>query len=249
MLVFKDLGLVSQVFNEQVLSSLIGHIAVGHCRYSTTGSGTWENAQPTFRTTATGSGLALGHNGNLVNTAELLERARAEGVVTGNGDDGSTRRASLAATTDSDLIAGLLASGAADTGIEEAALKLLPTLRGAFCLVFSDERTLYAARDPHGVRPSSSAGSTAAGWWPPRPRRSTSSERRSSARSSRASCWPSMPKDCAAAGSRALSRRVACSSTSTSPARTPRSPGAGCTPPGWTSAVGSPRSTRPRPTW
>jgi amidophosphoribosyltransferase len=152
-LVFKDLGLVSQVFNEQVLSSLIGHIAVGHCRYSTTGSGTWENAQPTFRTTATGSGLALGHNGNLVNTAELLERARAEGVVTGNGDDGSTRRASLAATTDSDLIAGLLASGAADTGIEEAALKLLPTLRGAFCLVFSDERTLYAARDPHGVRP------------------------------------------------------------------------------------------------
>ena len=152
-LVFKDLGLVSQVFNEQVLSSLTGHIAVGHCRYSTTGSGTWENAQPTFRTTATGSGLALGHNGNLVNTAELLERARAEGVVTGNGDDGSTRRASLAATTDSDLIAGLLASGAADTGIEEAALKLLPTLRGAFCLVFSDERTLYAARDPHGVRP------------------------------------------------------------------------------------------------
>ena len=142
-LVFKDLGLVSQVFDEQVLSSLTGHIAVGHCRYSTTGSGTWENAQPTFRTTATGSGLALGHNGNLVNTAELLAGARAQGVVTG----------SVAATTDSDLITGLLAHGAADTGIEEAALRLLPTLRGAFCLVFSDERTLYAARDPHGVRP------------------------------------------------------------------------------------------------
>jgi len=141
-LVFKDLGLVSQVFDEQVLSSLTGHVAVGHCRYSTTGSGTWDNAQPTFRTTATGSGLALGHNGNLVNTAELLERARAEGVATRN-----------AATTDSDLITGLLAHAAADTGIEEAALRLLPTLRGAFCLVFSDERTLYAARDPHGVRP------------------------------------------------------------------------------------------------
>ncbi len=68
-LVFKDLGLVSQVFDEQVLSSLCGHIAVGHCRYSTTGASTWENAQPTFCTTATGSGLALGHNGNLVNTA------------------------------------------------------------------------------------------------------------------------------------------------------------------------------------
>jgi len=64
--VFKDLGLVSQVFDEQVLQSLRGHVAVGHCRYSTTGSGTWENAQPTFRNTATGSGLSLRHNGNLV---------------------------------------------------------------------------------------------------------------------------------------------------------------------------------------
>ena len=71
--VYKDLGLVSQVFDEQVLSSLKGHIAVGHCRYSTTGSTTWENAQPTFRTTAAGSGIALGHNGNLVNTAELRD--------------------------------------------------------------------------------------------------------------------------------------------------------------------------------
>ncbi|MGH3978375.1 MAG: amidophosphoribosyltransferase [Pseudonocardiaceae bacterium] len=149
-LVFKDLGLVSQVFDEQVLSSLPGHIAVGHCRYSTTGSTTWENAQPTFRTTATGSGLALGHNGNLVNTAELLEHAREAGIPMRNGRDGSAMQA---ATTDSDLITGLLAHAAADTGFEEAALRLLPRLRGAFSLVFSDERTLYAARDPHGVRP------------------------------------------------------------------------------------------------
>jgi amidophosphoribosyltransferase len=141
-LVFKDLGLVSQVFDEQVLSSLSGHIALGHCRYSTTGSTTWENAQPTFCTTATGSGLALGHNGNLVNTAELLQRARKVGVPTRNG-----------ATTDSDLITGLLATLAADTGIENAAQRLLPQLRGAFSLVFCDEGTLYAARDPHGVRP------------------------------------------------------------------------------------------------
>jgi amidophosphoribosyltransferase len=140
--VFKDLGLVSQVFDEQVLSSLQGHIAVGHCRYSTTGGGSWENAQPTFRTTATGSGLSLGHNGNLVNTAELHERARALGVVGRNG-----------ATTDSDLVCGLLAEAATDKGVEAAALELLPTLRGAFCLAFADETTLYAARDPHGVRP------------------------------------------------------------------------------------------------
>jgi amidophosphoribosyltransferase len=141
-LVFKDLGLVSQVFDEQVLSTLSGHIAVGHCRYSTTGSSTWENAQPTFCTTATGSGLALGHNGNLVNTAELLVQARKVGAPTCNG-----------ATTDSDLITGLLATAAADTSIDNAAQRLLPQLRGAFSLVFCDEDTLYAARDPHGIRP------------------------------------------------------------------------------------------------
>ncbi|WP_104479421.1 amidophosphoribosyltransferase [Actinokineospora auranticolor] len=140
--VFKDLGLVSQVFDEQVLSSLRGHVAVGHCRYSTTGSTTWENAQPTFRTTAIGSGLSLGHNGNLVNTAELRERAVEQGLLSRNG-----------ATTDSDLLTGLLAAGAADKGLEQAAVELLPTVRGAYCLVFSDESTLYAARDPHGVRP------------------------------------------------------------------------------------------------
>jgi amidophosphoribosyltransferase len=140
--VFKDLGLVSQVFDEQTLSSLRGHVAVGHCRYSTTGSTTWENAQPTFRNTAIGSGLSLGHNGNLVNTAELRDRARAAGLRTNNG-----------ATTDSDLLCGLLAAEAADRGIEQAALELLPAVRGAFCLVFADETTLYAARDPHGVRP------------------------------------------------------------------------------------------------
>jgi amidophosphoribosyltransferase len=151
--VFKDLGLVSQVFDEQVLVSLRGHLAVGHCRYSTTGSGTWENAQPTFRNTATGSGLSLGHNGNLVNTAELLQRAKAIGADTGNAAN-SARRGDLArATTDSDLVCGLLAAAAADTGIEQAALDLLPTLRGAFCLVFADESTLYAARDPQGVHP------------------------------------------------------------------------------------------------
>ncbi len=140
--VFKDLGLVSQVFDEQTLSSLRGHVAVGHCRYSTTGSTTWENAQPTFRNTAIGSGLSLGHNGNLVNTAQLLDRARGAGIRTNNG-----------ATTDSDLLCGLLAAEAADRGLEQAALELLPGVRGAFCLVFADETTLYAARDPHGVRP------------------------------------------------------------------------------------------------
>src|ERR1700742_3438635 len=71
-LVFKDLGLVSQVFDEQTLAAMEGHVAIGHCRYSTSGSTTWENAQPVFRNTAAGTGVALGHNGNLVNSAELV---------------------------------------------------------------------------------------------------------------------------------------------------------------------------------
>jgi amidophosphoribosyltransferase len=143
--VFKDLGLVSQVFDEQVLSSLHGHLAVGHVRYSTTGSTTWENAQPTFRTTATGSGIALGHNGNLVNAAEL----RDEVAAARNGHAGR----GVPASTDSDLVCELLAASAADIGVEEAAMRLLPRLRGAFSLAFADEQTLYAARDAHGVRP------------------------------------------------------------------------------------------------
>lgn len=148
--VFKDLGLVSQVFDEQSLSSLRGHLAVGHTRYSTTGSPTWENAQPTFRTTAAGTGLALGHNGNLVNTAELVRRRDA--LAVGNGHRRG-RSALDGATTDSDVVTGLLADSAADLGVEEAALRLLPDLQGAFSLVFCDETTLYAARDRHGVRP------------------------------------------------------------------------------------------------
>lgn len=147
-LVFKDLGLVSQVFDEQTLAAMPGHVAVGHCRYSTTGATTWENAQPIFRTTAVGSGLALGHNGNLVNTAELADRARELGLVGGPGRPGA-----VSATSDSDVMTALLAHASADSSIEQAAMELLPTVHGAFCLTFMDEHTLYAARDPHGVRP------------------------------------------------------------------------------------------------
>ncbi|MBS2965130.1 amidophosphoribosyltransferase [Actinocrinis puniceicyclus] len=144
-LVYKDMGLVSQVFDEATLGSLQGHLAIGHTRYSTTGSSVWENAQPTFRATGRGA-LALGHNGNLINSAELarlVSEARANGELIGK-DRG--------ATSDSDLMTELLAS---QTGrsIEEAAAEMLPRIRGAFSLVFMDESTLYAARDPQGIRP------------------------------------------------------------------------------------------------
>jgi amidophosphoribosyltransferase len=143
-LVYKDLGLVSQVFDEATLATLEGHLAVGHTRYSTTGSTTWENAQPSFRTTSAGTGLALGHNGNLVNTAELAREAREAGVI---GDDRGQ-----GATSDSDLLTAMLAARP-DVSVEEAAMEVLPKLCGAFSLVFMDENTLYAARDPQGVRP------------------------------------------------------------------------------------------------
>jgi len=145
LLVYKDMGLVSQVFDETALNALTGHIAIGHTRYSTTGASTWENAQPTLGATAGGT-VALGHNGNLTNTAELIELV-AERY-------GSKRRGELARgnTTDTALVTALLA-GDPDHTLEATALEVLPRLRGAFSLVFMDETTLYAARDPQGVRP------------------------------------------------------------------------------------------------
>jgi amidophosphoribosyltransferase len=145
-LVYKDMGLVSQVFDEATLESLKGEIAIGHARYSTTGSSVWHNAQPTFRPTAAGS-VALGHNGNLTNTAELADLLAARDAEAGRGAaKGET------ATSDTAVMASLLASYP-DRSVEEAALEVLPQLRGAFSLVFMDEGTLYAARDPQGIRP------------------------------------------------------------------------------------------------
>ncbi len=143
--VYKDMGLVSQVFTESALEALVGHVAIGHTRYSTTGSSSWRNAQPTLGRTASGT-VALGHNGNLTNTAELLEMLRSrypdqsENEITGGN------------TTDTAVLTALLA-GNPDNSLEGTAMELLPKVRGAFSLVFMDEQTLYAARDPQGVRP------------------------------------------------------------------------------------------------
>jgi amidophosphoribosyltransferase len=137
-LVYKDLGLVAQVFNEATLTTLHGDLAIGHTRYSTTGSTTWDNAQPVFKNDGVRA-LALGHNGNLVNTAELATRIGR----------------SAAATTDSDLVATMLAAEMAHVDLEGAAKRVLPHLEGAFCFVLADERSVFAARDAHGLRPLS----------------------------------------------------------------------------------------------
>jgi amidophosphoribosyltransferase len=137
-LVYKDLGLVSQVFSEGTLTTLHGDLGIGHTRYSTTGSTTWDNAQPVFKTDGMRS-IALGHNGNLTNTHELAERVGRRG----------------SASTDTDLVATLLTEAMGTGTLEDACLEILPTIRGAFCFVMLDERSVYAARDPFGVRPLS----------------------------------------------------------------------------------------------
>ena len=145
-LVYKDMGLVSQVFNESALQSMTGHVAIGHCRYSTTGGSTWENAQPTLGGTDTTT-VALAHNGNLINSAELRELIAAR-----HGElDRHPGEIGRGNTTDTALVTALLSDP--DRSLEAVALDVLPRLRGAFCFVFMDEHTLYAARDPHGIRP------------------------------------------------------------------------------------------------
>src|SRR5438034_1125326 len=138
LMVYKDLGMVSSVLDERRLPSLRGRLAIAHCRYSTTGSTVWENAQPTFRL-GPRRAIAIGHNGNLVNTRELLGQLRGG-------------RARLPASTDTELLTALLADEpAADT--VDALVRVLPRVRGAYSLVVLDERRVIGVRDPHGFRP------------------------------------------------------------------------------------------------
>jgi amidophosphoribosyltransferase len=138
LMLYKDLGMIASVLDERRLPSLKGRLAIAHCRYSTTGSTVWENAQPTFRL-GPRRALAIGHNGNLVNTRELL------GQLQGG-------RARLPASTDTELLTALLADEpAADT--VDALARVLPRVRGAFSLVILDERRGIGVRDPHGFRP------------------------------------------------------------------------------------------------
>jgi amidophosphoribosyltransferase len=138
--VVKDLGLVANVFDEADLAGLDGHMGIGHTRYSTTGSSSWENAQPVHRQKGSTS-IALGHNGNLTNTKRLAEQY-------GDGR----------ASTDSDLMLEAIARQVDDErgdlrGLEMAMIKVLPEFEGAFSLVVMDQGHLVGVRDPHGFRP------------------------------------------------------------------------------------------------
>jgi amidophosphoribosyltransferase len=144
--VFKDMGLVSQVFDEPTLNSLTGFMAIGHCRYSTTGASTWSNAQPTFRGTPD-YGIALAHNGNLTNTDELEAWLKNSFEVAD-----VPHKDGMDSTSDTALVTALLTAHGAD-GLRAAALEVLPRLEGAFCLVFGNEKSLFAARDAQGIHP------------------------------------------------------------------------------------------------
>ena len=135
----RDLGLVSQVFDQQKLNALKGDMAIGHVRYSTTGSSAWENAQPVHRSDR--RELALAHNGNLINAVELHAELRERGV-------------SFRSTSDSEIIAALLSTHEAER-IEDAVADVLPRLQGAFSTVVMTREGVVAFRDPAGLRPLS----------------------------------------------------------------------------------------------
>ncbi|MEA2248890.1 MAG: amidophosphoribosyltransferase [Solirubrobacteraceae bacterium] len=139
----RALGLVSQVFKEHDLRALAGDLAIGHVRYSTTGSNEWENSQPVHRSAGAGGGnrreLALAHNGNLTNAVELHGELRRRGVT-------------FSSTSDSEIVAALLATHPADD-IEDAIADVMPRLEGAFSIVVMTKDRVYAFRDPAGVRP------------------------------------------------------------------------------------------------
>ncbi len=135
----RDLGLVSQVFDEQKLRALTGTMAIGHVRYSTTGSSAWENAQPVYRSDR--RQIALAHNGNLINAVELHSELTERGVF-------------FRSTSDSEIIAALLSTHEADT-VEEALADVMPRLRGAFSTVVMTTESVVAFRDGAGLRPLS----------------------------------------------------------------------------------------------
>ena len=133
----RDLGLVSQVFDEAKLRALGGTMAIGHVRYSTTGSSGWENAQPIYRSDR--RELALAHNGNLINAVDLHAELRERGV-------------DFRSTSDSEIIAALLSTHEAER-VEDAIAEVVPRLEGAFSTVVMTRDAVVAFRDPSGLRP------------------------------------------------------------------------------------------------
>jgi amidophosphoribosyltransferase len=135
--VLRDMGLVAQVFDEEKLQALPGDVAIGHTRYSTTGSTLWANAQPLVHHGRART-VALGHNGNLTNTTELRDALAADGIT-------------LGATSDTEAIAALIANDPGELPL--AVARAMARLDGAYSIVALVEGKLLGFRDPHGIRP------------------------------------------------------------------------------------------------
>ena len=144
--VVKDMGLVSNVFDDRTLAALDGHLGIGQTRYSTTGSSSWSASQPVYRTLGS-TEFALGHNGNLVNTAHLAEQA---GMLPGTVDSDSDVIAELVAHELQRVIAD---DRSDERHLERAVAGVVPRLDGAFSLVFADDAHVVGVRDPNGFRP------------------------------------------------------------------------------------------------
>jgi amidophosphoribosyltransferase len=146
--VVKDMGLVSNAFDDRMLAALTGHLAIGHTRYSTTGSSQWVNAQPFYRNVGEHS-FALAHNGNLVNTADLAsELGMLPGAVTSDSDLVAELVERELAAHDPDSDGGLL-----DDSLERAVAAVATRLEGAFSFVLADESHVIGLRDPFGFWP------------------------------------------------------------------------------------------------
>lgn len=134
----KDMGLVSEVFNETNLKDLKGHMAVGHVRYSTTGSSILQNAQP-FCVRHAGCTLALAHNGNLINSHQIRNELEEKGSI-------------FQTTMDSEVMVHLIARSGR-FGLEEAISRTMERIKGAYSVLLATEKKLMAFRDPNGFRP------------------------------------------------------------------------------------------------
>jgi len=137
-IVFKDLGLVAQVFNEQNIVPLMGHIGIGHTRYSTRGKNIWKNSQPIYKMFKDES-FAVAHNGNLINVSEMRKEQSAKGVK-------------FETTTDTEVIASLI-EGSSCESIEEAIKEATSKLKGSYSVLILTKDKLFGIRDPHGFRP------------------------------------------------------------------------------------------------
>ena len=138
LLIYKDLGLVSEVFNEEKLKTLQGNCAIGHVRYSTTGANIWENSQPILKNYKGGT-FSLAHNGNLVNQEELKAKLKEKSVQ-------------IYSSTDSEIISNLIKTNPEES-IEKNIKMVAAQLKGAFSLVIMTENKLIGLKDPFGFHP------------------------------------------------------------------------------------------------